>query len=101
MISRLRIFFINNAVAILILLLIAVALPVAKLPAKFLAQEILLRLGRDTFLVLALLLPIMAGMGLNFGMVLGAMAGRMLKENLKSHEEKIKKGLATPTQGDR
>jgi simple sugar transport system permease protein len=77
MMSRLRIFFINNAVAILILLLIACALPVAKLPAKFLAQEILMRMGRDTFLVLALLLPIMAGMGLNFGMVLGAMAGQL------------------------
>ena len=75
--SRLRVFFIDNAVAILILLLIAFAIPVAKLPASFLAQEILMRLGRDTFLVLALLLPIMAGMGLNFGMVLGAMAGQL------------------------
>jgi NhaP-type Na+/H+ or K+/H+ antiporter len=35
------------------------------------------------------------------GLVLGSMAGKMLQENLKSHEEKIKKGLAAPTQGDR
>jgi len=40
-------------------------------------QEILTRLGRSSFLVIALLLPIMAGMGLNFGMVLGAMAGQI------------------------
>lgn len=75
--SKLRLFFIENAVVILFILLIAAALPVAKLPAKFLIQEILMRLGRNTFLVMSLLLPIMAGMGLNFGMVLGAMAGQM------------------------
>ena len=37
----------------------------------------LTRLGRNSFLVLALLLPIFAGMGLNFGMTLGAMSGQI------------------------
>jgi simple sugar transport system permease protein len=37
----------------------------------------LTRLARNSFLVLSLLIPIMAGMGLNFGMVLGAMAGQI------------------------
>jgi len=77
MTSRLRIFFIENAVVILFVVLIAFAIPVSGLPASFLLQEILTRLGRNTFLVIALLLPIMAGMGLNFGMVLGAMAGQL------------------------
>src|SRR5450756_3224228 len=40
-------------------------------------QEMVTRVGRDSFLVLSLLLPIMAGMGLNFGMVLGAMSGQI------------------------
>lgn len=35
------------------------------------------------------------------GLVVGAMARKMLEENLKSHEEKVKKGLTTPTQSDR
>jgi simple sugar transport system permease protein len=75
--SKIRSFLIENAVVILFVVLIAIAIPISGLPAKFLAQEILSRLGRNTFLVIALLLPIMAGMGLNFGMVLGAMAGQL------------------------
>lgn len=75
--SRIRRFFIENAVVVLFVVLIVAAIPVSRLPASFLLQEILSRLGRNTFLVVALLLPIMAGMGLNFGMVLGAMAGQI------------------------
>ena len=75
--SKLRLFLIENAVVILFIVLIAFAIPASGLPASFLLQEILSRLGRNSFLVIALLLPIMAGMGLNFGMVLGAMAGQM------------------------
>ena len=37
----------------------------------------MIRLFRNSFLVLALLLPIMAGMGINFALTLGAMAGQM------------------------
>ena len=77
MISKLRLFLIENAVVILFIVLIAFAIPASGLPSSFLMQEILMRLGRNTFLVIALLLPIMAGMGLNFGMVLGAMAGQL------------------------
>jgi hypothetical protein len=35
------------------------------------------------------------------GLVVGAMARKMLEENVKSQEEKIKKSWGTPTQGDR
>ena len=75
--KRLRLFLIENAVVIIFVVLIAIAIPASRLPGKFLLQEILTRLGRSSFLVIALLLPIMAGMGLNFGMVLGAMAGQI------------------------
>jgi simple sugar transport system permease protein len=37
----------------------------------------LIRLSRNSFLILALLIPVMAGMGMNFGIVLGAMAGEI------------------------
>ena len=75
--SRLRLFLIENAVVLLFIALIAFAIPASGLPGSFLLQEIMTRLGRSSFLVIALLLPIMAGMGLNFGMVLGAMAGQI------------------------
>ena len=40
-------------------------------------NEMMTRLSRNSFLVISLLIPIMAGMGLNFGMTLGAMAGQI------------------------
>ncbi|MEA4883399.1 MAG: ABC transporter permease [Clostridia bacterium] len=48
----------------------------AKLDINYLINEIITRLGRNTFLVLSLLIPVMAGLGLNFGIVIGAMAGQ-------------------------
>ncbi|MBL8967160.1 MAG: ABC transporter permease [Spirochaetaceae bacterium] len=75
--QKLRLFLIDNAVVILFIVIIAAAIPVSGFSPKYLVQEILTRLGRNAFLVLSLLLPVMAGMGLNFGMVLGAMAGQI------------------------
>ena len=74
---KLRLFLIENAVVITFIVLLAIAIPASRLSSQYLLQEILTRLGRSSFLVIALLLPIMAGMGLNFGMVLGAMAGQI------------------------
>ena len=75
--SKVRLFLTEHIVVLLFIGLIAIAIPASGLPRMFLLQEILTRLGRSSFLVIALLLPIMAGMGLNFGMVLGAMAGQI------------------------
>lgn len=44
---------------------------------SFLANEIMTRMSRNTFLVLSLIIPVIAGMGMNFGIVLGAMAGEI------------------------
>ncbi|MDR1020443.1 MAG: ABC transporter permease [Synergistaceae bacterium] len=70
-------FFVSNAVPIIFLGLSAAAIPLSGFSAGYLVQEMLTRLARNSFLVLSLLIPIMAGMGLNFGMVLGAMAGQI------------------------
>lgn len=43
---------------------------------RFLLQEVVTRLARNWILVLSLLVPVSAGLGLNFSMVLGAMAGQ-------------------------
>ncbi len=67
----------SNIVPILFLVLSAAAIPMSGFSMPYLVQEIVTRLARNSFLVLSLLLPIMAGMGLNFGMVLGAMAGQI------------------------
>lgn len=45
-------------------------------PAVFL-QEIVSRFQRNAFLILALIIPVIAGLGLNFGMVIGAIAGQI------------------------
>ncbi|MDD4835842.1 MAG: ABC transporter permease, partial [Dethiosulfovibrio sp.] len=52
-------------------------IPISQFSGSYLIQEMLVSLSRNSFLVLSLLIPIMAGMGLNFGMVLGAMAGQI------------------------
>ncbi len=70
-------FLTSSAVPILFILISAVAIPISKFTGIYLIREIVTRLSRDSFLVLALLLPVMAGMGINFGMVLGAMAGQI------------------------
>ena len=66
----------ENAVILLFLVVTLLAIHPSGLSLTYIGQEMLTRLGRDSFLVLALLLPIYAGMGLNFGMTLGAMAGQ-------------------------
>lgn len=50
---------------------------VAQITPEFLLREILARFGRNALLVMSLLIPILAGLGLNFGIVIGAMAGQV------------------------
>lgn len=72
-----RRFLADNIVVIIFLVLTADATPVSGLSAGYILQEIVTRIGRNSFLVFSLILPVMAGMGLNFGIVLGAMAGEI------------------------
>lgn len=67
----------DNSVPLMFILICAVCIPVSGFSPAYLLNEILTRMGRNTFLILSLLIPIMAGMGLNFGMTLGAMAGEI------------------------
>ena len=72
-----RKFLSNNIVPIIFIVLCAVCIPVAGYTGQYLVDQIITRIVRNSFLVLSLLIPIMAGMGLNFGMTLGAMAGQI------------------------
>lgn len=67
---------ISYAVPIAFSILCVSAVLIARIPPLFLVSEIVRRLSRNTFLVLSLIIPIIAGLGLNFGIVLGAMAGQ-------------------------
>ena len=67
----------NNTVPIMFILICLYCIPVSGFSASYLLNEVMTRLGRNAFLILSLLIPIMAGMGLNFGMTLGAMAGEI------------------------
>ena len=70
-------FLANNSVPIMFIIFCAICIPISGFSPSYLLNEIVTRMGRNTFLILCLLIPIMAGMGLNFGMTLGAMAGEI------------------------
>ena len=67
----------NNSVPILFIVICAICIPISGFSPSYLINEIVTRMGRNVFLILCLLIPIMAGMGLNFGMTLGAMAAEL------------------------
>lgn len=46
-------------------------------PLPFILNNIIERLGRNSFLVVSLIIPIIAGIGLNFSIVVGAMAAQI------------------------
>ncbi len=70
-------FLSNNSVPIMFIIICIVCIPLSGFSTSYLLNEIVTRIVRNTFLILSLLIPIMAGMGLNFGMTLGAMAGEI------------------------
>ena len=67
----------DNSVPIMFIIICAICIPISGFSTSYLINEIITRLGRNAFLILSLLIPIMAGMGLNFGMTLGAMAAEI------------------------
>lgn len=73
----LKSFIADNLVAELFLAITIVSIPLSGLSAIHIIDDLMTRIGRNAFLVFSLILPIMAGMGINFGMVLGAMAGQI------------------------
>ena len=70
-------FLINYAVPIIFTILIAFAISLSGLSGEYLIRELMIRVSRNSFLILSLLIPVMAGMGMNFSIVLGAMTGQI------------------------
>ncbi len=50
---------------------------VSGLDINYVSSQLLLRLNRNAFIVLALIIPIIAGMGINFAITIGAMAAQI------------------------
>ena len=57
--------------------MVAIMFPLSGLSGDYLIREMIQRISRNLFLIMSLLIPIVAGMGLNFGIVLGAMGGQL------------------------
>jgi simple sugar transport system permease protein len=74
--TKIRMFFTNNLVTILFVVVGLAGLRVSGLSLPFFFEDIVNRLARNSFMALALIIPVLAGLGLNFAVVLGAMAGQ-------------------------
>ncbi len=75
--TKIKRFFVKNMVTIMFIILSYIGFHYSGLSVPFFMSELITRFARNGFLVLALIIPVMAGMGLNFAIVLGAMAGQM------------------------
>lgn len=67
----------KNAVTIMFIVLCIVCLYFSGLTVPYVLYELFGRLSRNAFIVLALILPIVAGMGINFAITIGAMAAQI------------------------
>ena len=65
------------AVTYLFIALSVCFIVVSGLDMSFVSSQLLLRLNRTAFIVLALIIPIVAGMGINFAITIGAMAAQI------------------------
>lgn len=76
--SNIKNYTVNNLVTIIFVVLCIAGFSVSGLPIGLVLNELVARIARNTFLVLALIIPVIAGMGLNFGIVIGAMASQIV-----------------------
>ena len=65
------------AVTYLFIALSTLFIIVSGLDTNYVASQLLLRLNRNAFIVLALIIPIITGMGINFAITIGAMAAQI------------------------
>ena len=73
----LRSFARNNAVTIMFVVLCAICMAFSGQSVAYVIYELFGRLSRNAFIVLALIIPIVAGMGINFAITIGAMAAQI------------------------
>ncbi len=74
---NMREFLRNNSVTIMFILLCAVFMGFSGYTPSYVLYELFGRLSRNLFIVLSLIIPIVAGMGINFALPIGAMAAQI------------------------
>ena len=67
----------KNAVTVMFVLLCLIGLVCSGQTVSYVMYELFGRLSRNSFIVLALIIPIIAGMGINFAITIGAMAAQI------------------------
>ena len=67
----------NNAVTIMFVVLCVLCTAISGQSVAYVIYELFGRLNRNAFIVLALIIPIVAGMGINFAITIGAMAAQI------------------------
>ena len=67
----------NNVVTIMFIVVCAVCMAFSGYKPNYVMYELFGRLSRNAFIVLALIIPIVAGMGINFAITIGAMAAQI------------------------
>lgn len=75
--SKMREFARNNIVTIMFVVLCAVCMVFSGYSPSYVMYELFGRLSRNMFIVLSLIIPIVAGMGINFAITTGAMAAQI------------------------
>ena len=76
-IELLKNFVFDNKVILMFIVLSVVCILISGANVSYVAGEVFSRFGRNTCLVLALIIPCMAGLGMNFGIVVGAIAAQI------------------------
>ena len=67
----------NNVVTIMFIVVCAICMVFSGYTPSYVMYELFGRLSRNAFIVLALIIPIVAGMGINFAITIGAMAAQI------------------------
>lgn len=75
--EKVREFFVNYAVTIVFISVAVFGFAVSESSTSSFINEVAVRFFRNGLLVLSLIIPVMAGLGLNFGIVIGALAGML------------------------
>lgn len=70
-------YLIDKTVVILFAIICIFCYISAKMSFSLVMSEVVIRLMRNSILVMSLIIPIVAGIGLNFGVILGAMAAQI------------------------
>jgi len=75
--ARIRNVLSGNAVTLLFVILCVGSILCSGQPLSYIVKETVARISRNAVLILSLILPVLCGMGLNFSIVVGAMAGEI------------------------